>query len=302
MKSGLVAIIGRPNVGKSTLLNAFLGQKIVITTPRPQTTRNRILGILTHLQAEEPEGIPEDFQIVFHDTPGVHKARDPINRFMMEEVRRAVADVDLVLVMVDLADGIGKGDQFIMDWMRDEGIAAFLVLNKTDLVPVQKAKTTLDEMATREEFKGVFVVSALKHMGTQALLEAVVRELPEGPLYYEGDIVTDRPERFIVAELVREQIFQQFQEEVPYSTAVTVEEMKERPNDKVFIRAVITVERNTQKAVIIGKGGVAIKNIGQNARREIREALGMDVYLELFVRVRKNWRKDERALKELGYE
>lgn len=291
MKSGFVAIVGRPNVGKSTLLNAFLGQKIVITSARPQTTRNRILGILTD----------EDCQIVFHDTPGVHKARDPMNQFMMAEVERAFEGVDLVIVLLDLNEGIGRGDRYIIDWVGPMPVTKFLAFNKIDLVETAAVKSAVDEIVALDVFKGVFAVSALKKMGTASLLEAVKNELPEGPLYYDGDIVTDRPERFIISELVREQIFEMFREEVPYSTAVIIEEMKEREKGKPFVRATILVERDSQKGVLIGKGGRSLREVGEQSRHQIRETLGYDVYLELFVKVRKNWRKDEQILKDLGY-
>lgn len=298
MKSGFVSIIGRPNVGKSTLLNAFLGQKIVITSPKPQTTRNRILGILTETE-EEGRGVP--CQIVFQDTPGVHKPKDGMNRFMMAEVGQALKDVDVILMLIDISEGVGKGDQYIFDWIREHSAVKVLALNKIDRVEDKTVLEAIASIAEKETFSSIHPISALHSTGVAELQAAIKAALPEGPLYYEDDIVTDRPERFIVGEIIRERIFDYFQEEIPYSAAVIVEEMKEREQGKQYIRASILVERDTQKAVLIGKGGSAIKEVGRQSREEIQQALGYDCYLELFVKVRRNWRKDGTMLKELGY-
>ncbi len=292
-KSGYVAIVGAPNVGKSTLLNRLLKQKISITGPKPQTTRNRILGILTG----------SDYQIIFVDTPGIHKAQDEFNRGLVETALSALGEADAVLFMIEPEGAYGYTNDFILDNLRRTHTPVILVINKidtlrnkSDLLPlIQGFKERLD-------FKAVVPISALTGEGTGEILTEAVPLLLEGPQYYPGDHVTDLPERFFVAELIREKVFHLLHQEIPYAVAVVIDKFDEIPEKELIeIYATVNVERESQKAVIIGKGGQMLKEIGKQARQEIETFLGCHIYLNLFVRVQKNWRKDPRALLEFGY-
>jgi len=292
-KSGFVSIVGRPNVGKSTLLNHLLGQKIAITTNKPQTTRNRILGIHTL----------DDAQILFLDTPGIHQGRGRLNRFMVDQALSACSDVDLILFLVEATSRPGGGDEFIMDVLRRSKTPVVLVINKTDLVPRERLLPLIATYAELFDFAEVFPVSAMKGEGTEALVKRICELLPEGSPYYPDDMITDLPERFIVAEMVREQILNQTKDEIPYGVAVEVESFEEKPEkDLVVIGAVIHVERESHKRIIVGRQGSRLRAIGQSARREIEKLLGSRVYLELFVHVQKNWTESAHQLKRFGYE
>ncbi len=291
-RSGFVAIIGRPNVGKSTLLNRILGQKIAITSPKPQTTRNRILGIHT-----VPEG-----QILFLDTPGIHKGEGKLNRYMVDQALSACADVDAILLLVEATNRPEKKDEFIMEFLEKTLAPVILVINKIDLVSPEFLLPLIDHYSKRFSFREIIPVSALSGDGTEDIVRSLLRLLPEGPKYYPEEMITDLPERFIVAEMVREQVLIRTSEEIPYGVAVLVEKFEEKPEKNlVVLNVVIHVERESHKKIILGKNGQMIRTIGQSARHEIERFLGTRVYLDLFVRVQKNWTRSERLLKEFGY-
>jgi GTP-binding protein Era len=290
--SGFVSLIGRPNVGKSTLLNSILGQKIAITSDKPQTTRNRILGIHN----------VEAGQILFLDTPGIHRARGRLNKFMVDQALAACADVDVILFLIEANDPPGGGDEFIIEMLSRSQIPVVLVINKMDLIPRERLLPLMADYAARFPFREIIPVSALTKEGLDDLVATVKSLLPAGPRYYPDDMVTDLPERFIVAEMVREQVMRQAREEVPYGVAVTVETFTESPEKNlVVIHAVIHVERDSHKRIIVGHGGARIRAIGQSARMSIERLLGCRVFLELFVKVQKNWTDSDRLLREFGY-
>jgi GTPase len=291
-RSGFVSIIGRPNVGKSTLLNRILGQKVAITSKKPQTTRTRILGIHNF----------EDGQALFVDTPGIHKPKGKLNRYMVDQAIAACADVDMVLLLVEAHDRPGGGDEFILQLLERSGAPVSLVINKIDLVEPATLLQLIEAYAARFSFKEVFPISAQTGEGVPRMLKALEAYLPEGPQYYPDDILTDQPERVIVAELVREKVMRRIGEEIPYGVAVRVESFQEKPEQNlVVIQATIHVERDSHKKIIIGKGGQMIRSLGQDARQEIERFLATRVFLELFVRVDKDWSQSERMLRELGY-
>lgn len=293
-RSGFVAIVGRPNVGKSTLLNRLMGQKVVIVSDKPQTTRNRIRCILT---------LPEA-QIVFLDTPGIHRPKHRLGERMLQSAYKALAEVDLVVFVVDAAAGVGPGDRYVAGALAEVDTPVVLVLNKMDAVSGNRDEVIAacrSELATAgaEEY---IPLSALTGEGTDRLVEWIVERLPEGPKYYPDDWVTDHPERFIVAELVREQVLHATREEIPHAVAVIVERIERREDeDLVDINATIYVERDSQRGIIIGKGGAMIRHIGTQARREIEALLGSRVNLQLWVKVKRDWRNKIGALQELGY-
>lgn len=290
--SGFIAIIGRPNVGKSTLLNRILGQKVAITSNKPQTTRNRILGIHNFSAG----------QALFVDTPGIHKAKGKLNRFMVDQAIGACSDVDLILFLVEADDSPGGGDEYILKLLDRSSVPVFLIINKIDLVKPPRLLKLIQQYSERFKFAEVIPLSARGGDGVPQLLQAIEPLLPEGPRYYPEDMLTDQPERFIVAELVREKIMRRTSEEIPYGVGVQVETFEERPEKNlVVIQATIHVERNSHKKIIVGKGGQMIKTVGQEARKDIERLLGTRVFLELFVRVDKDWTQSERMLKELGY-
>jgi GTP-binding protein Era len=291
-RSGFVAIIGRPNVGKSTLLNRIVGQKIAITSPKPQTTRNRILGILN----------TDDAQVLFVDTPGIHEARSPLNRYMVDQARSACLDVDVVLWLVE-ADRPVDTDPMIPRLLDKSKNPVLLVINKIDTIHKDKLLPLIDAYRKICPFASIVPVSALKGDGVEALMGEIPALLPEGPRYYPEDQLTDVPERFIVAEMIREQILMRTKDEVPYGVAVMVERFEENPaRNMIGISAVINVERDSHKGILVGKGGTMIRQIGQSARKEMERMLGVKVHLELFVRVQKNWTSSGRMMKEFGYE
>ena len=290
--SGYIAIIGRPNVGKSTLLNRILGQKVAITSNKPQTTRNRILGIHNFSGG----------QALFVDTPGIHKAKGKLNRFMVDQAVGACADVDLIMFLVEADDSPGGGDEYILKLLERSSVPVFLIINKIDLVKPPRLLRLIKQYSERFKFAEVIPLSAKGGDGVPQMLQAIEPYLPEGPQYYPDDILTDQTERFIVAELVREKIMRRTKEEIPYGVGVQVESFEEKPEKNlVVIQAMIHVERDSHKKIIVGKGGQMIKTIGQEARKDMERLLGTRVFLELFVRVDKNWSQSERMLRELGY-
>lgn len=290
--SGYVAIIGRPNVGKSTLLNRILGQKIAITSSKPQTTRNRILGIHNF-----PGG-----QALFVDTPGIHKAKGKLNRFMVDQAVGACADVDLVLFLIEADDSSGGGDEYILKLLKKSSAPVFLIINKIDLVKPPQLLSLIQQYTERFEFAQVIPVSARSGNGVTEMLQAIEPYLPQGPQYYPDDMLTDQPERFIVAELVREKIMRRTNEEIPYGVGVQVDTFEEKlEKNLVVIQATVHVERDSHKKIIVGKGGHMIRTVGQEARKDVERLLGTRVFLELFVRVDKDWSQNERMLRELGY-
>ncbi|MEJ2154061.1 MAG: GTPase Era [Desulfobacteraceae bacterium] len=291
-KSGFVAIVGAPNVGKSTLLNHMMGQKISITSKKPQTTRNRILGVL-----DRPGS-----QFVFLDTPGVHHASKPLNVRIVEVALSALTDVDLILVMVDAASPQPEAEQLMVKKLKSLNTPAILALNKIDKVEKAALLAQIEQWSQKYTFSSIVPVSALRGLQVDELVDAMEAVLPQGPPMYPPGSVTDMPERFIAGEMIREKAFRLTGEEIPYSVAVTVDDFKEEKDGALIrIHATIHVERDSQKGMIIGKGGHKLKEIGQAARKEIERMVGAKVFLKLFVRVQKNWSKDSKALRRFGY-
>lgn len=290
-KSGFVSIVGRPNVGKSTLLNHILKTKLAITSSTAQTTRNTIQGIYTDDEA----------QIIFMDTPGIHKPQDGLGSFMNTNALNSIYGVDLVLFIAPADEKIGKGDRFIVNRLKEADGPVYLILNKTDLLSKDEILEKLTEWKGLFDFKEMIPISALNGDNVNDLIETVKKDLHEGVMYYPKDHITDHPERFIMAEFIREKILYFTHEEVPHSVAIVIEKMEE-DEDGVHIMAAIVVDRPSQKAIIIGKQGTMIKKIRQNARREMKRFLQVPVTLELFVKVEKNWRNKQKYLKEFGYD
>ncbi|RYG74961.1 GTPase Era [Lentibacillus lipolyticus] len=290
-KSGFITIIGRPNAGKSTFLNHVIGQKIAIMSEKRQTTRNRIQGVVTNADA----------QLVFIDTPGIHKPKHRLGDFMVKSAEDTLNEVDAVLFMVNAAEGYGKGDQYILDLLENTKRPVFLVINKIDLVHPDNLLPLIDTYRNKYNFTEVFPISALHGNNISQLLDELKNHMPEGPQYYPDDYVTDHPERFIISEFIREKVLELTREEVPHSIAVAIENLEERESGAIFIQASIVTERKTQKGIIIGKQGAMLKNIGQKARRDIEALLGSQVFLELWVKVQKDWRNKQSQLQELGY-
>ncbi|MCM3712838.1 GTPase Era [Halalkalibacter oceani] len=291
-KSGFVSIIGRPNVGKSTLLNYVVGQKIAIMSDKPQTTRNKIQGVYTSNEA----------QIVFIDTPGIHKPKHKLGDFMMKVAQNTLGEVDLILYVVDAAEAFGPGEEFIIERLKSASTPVFLVINKIDKISPDDLLGVIETYRTKHDFKEVIPISALQGNNVPALMEQITEYLDEGPQYYPSDQVTDHPERFVVAELIREKVLHLTREEIPHSVAVNVEQMKRRENnDTVYIGATIIVERTSQKGIIIGKQGAMLKEVGKRARTDIETLLGSKVYLELWVKVQKDWRNKPTHLRDFGF-
>ena len=290
-RSGFVALVGRPNVGKSTILNALVGQKIAITSPVAQTTRNRLQGIVTLPNA----------QIVLVDTPGIHKPHHRLGEALVNAARSALNSVDVVVLVVDGSDMAGKGDRFITNWLSPQ-LPIILCRNKQDLLPAQKSKRLSIAASYREMLPQAtdVGVSALQDDNLEPLLAAIASKLPEGPYYYPPDLVTDRPERFIMGELIREQILHHTRNEIPHSVAITIDRVEESPNITRILATAI-VERDSQKGILIGKRGQMLKTIGSGARQQIQKLIVGKVYLEIFVKVRPNWRQSAGLLAELGY-
>ena len=291
-RSGFVTIVGAPNVGKSTLLNQMMGEKISITSKKPQTTRNRILGVVHRPYS----------QFIFIDTPGIHKAKRPLNIRIVDAAISSIGNVDIVLVIMDAANPDPESEMFIIKKLGKIKQPVILVLNKIDLVKKSDLLVIIDKWAKEYPFEAIIPVSAISGNQIDELVEAMEPLLPEGPPYYPEDTVTDMPERFIAAEMIREKVFRLTGQEIPYSTAVTITSFSEEKNGVlVKIHATIHVERVSQKGMIIGKNGSKLKMIGTEARKEIERMVGAKVYLKLFVRVHKNWSKDTKALRKFGY-
>ncbi len=290
-KSGFVAILGAPNAGKSTLLNRMLGEKISITSKKPQTTRNKIVGVV-HRQSS---------QIVFIDTPGVHKTNKQFNAKIVEEALLAMGDVDIILIMVDVSSPDHESEKFLIEKLQKQNRPVLLALNKIDLVKKPVLLEIIDKWTAAYAFEAIIPVSA-KH-GTQVehLLDTMEVILPEGPPFFPEDMLTDLPVRFIAAEMIREKVFRLTGQEIPYSTAVTVDTFSREKKGLVKIDATIHVERDSQKGIVIGKKGSKLKKIGEDARKEIEQMVEAKVFLKLFVRVQKNWSNDTRAMRKLGY-
>ncbi len=286
-RSGYVALIGKPNVGKSTLLNALLGRKLSIVTAKPQTTRHRILGIRSG----------DDHQIIFLDTPGIIEPRYKLQEAMMHNVAGAIADADLLLFMADATQD--HPDTFSLEHIGDR--PALLVLNKMDLIRKENALPLVQAYVEKRAFEDVIPVSALKASNLEVLLEAILDRLPPGPPFYPKEMISEHPERFFVSEIIREKIFEHYRQEVPYSTQVNIVQYEERAGRKDFIDAEIVVERASQKGILIGKKGAALKRIGTRARTDIEAFLGRGVYLQLHVKVRDDWRNTDTFLSSFGY-
>ena len=291
-KSGFVSIIGRPNVGKSTLLNQLVGQKIAIMSDKPQTTRNKIQGVWT----------TESTQAVFVDTPGIHKPQHRLGEFMVETAFSALSHMDLILYVVDTSVPWGGGEEFIVDRLRNVTTPVFIVLNKTDLVPPEAVAPFLAKLQEQHQFTQWIPISAVSGDNLDRLKQLITETLPPGPKYYPEDMVTDQPERFVMAELIREKLLHLTREEIPHSIAVVVEDVSQRSEDMVYVAGIIYVERESQKGIIIGKKGQLLKEVGKLAREEIQALLGSSVYLDLRVKVKKAWRKDVATLRNFGYE
>ncbi|MBO2520642.1 MAG: GTPase Era [Clostridia bacterium] len=290
--SGFCAVVGRPNVGKSTFLNRVIGQKVTIVSDKPQTTRNKIQCVWT----------TENAQIIFLDTPGIHKPYDRLGEWMVEKALEALDEVDAVLFMVDGEAGPGRGDREVAAILARVSSPVLLVVNKMDLVRRGERELAVERFSELGSYAGMFPISAATGEGMAELLEALIQRLPEGPKYYPDDWISDHPEQFVVAELIREKALMFTREEVPYAIAVAVEGMAKRPDrDLIDISATIYVERESQKGIVIGKGGSRLKEIGTLARQEIEALLGSPVNLKLWVKVNPDWRDKERALRALGY-
>lgn len=290
-KSGFVAIIGRPNVGKSTLLNRVIGQKIAIMSDKAQTTRNRIQGVYTD----------EEAQIVFIDTPGIHKPKHALGDFMVNTAYSALKGVDAVLFVVSAIQSIGPGDRLIIEKLKNLSVPVYLLINKIDLVHPDSLFETIESYTSELEFSEVFPISALEGNNVPEMMNTLKSTLSVGPQYYPADQIMDHPEYFVVAEFIREKILLLTKEEIPHSVAVQVQSMQRNENDKVEVQATIIVERKSQKGIIIGAQGSMIKKIGQMARRDIERLLDDKVYLDLWVKVQKDWRNKQTYINELGY-
>ncbi len=291
-KSGFVALIGRTNVGKSTLMNNIIGQKMAITSNKPQTTRNRIQTVYTR----------DNGQIIFIDTPGIHKSKNKLGEYMVGVAERTLKEVDLILWLVEPSTYIGEGDSYILDQLKASKTPVVLVINKVDIIPKEELLIIIDKYKDVYDFAEIIPVSALKGDNVNVLVESIFKYLQEGPMYYDPDTITDQPERQIVAELIREKALRCLGDEVPHGIAVTIESMKERKNKEIMdIDATIICERESHKGIIIGKKGSKLKEIGTLARQEIENLLDIHVNLKLWVKVKKNWRDSDFLLKNYGY-
>lgn len=290
-KSGFVAVIGRPNVGKSTLINSLIGQKIAIMSDKPQTTRNKIMCVLT----------TDNEQVIFLDTPGIHKPLHKLGEYMVKAAEGTLKEVDAILFVVDATEDLGGGERYIMERLQATKKPVILIVNKLDLIDRQSVLPIIEKYTKAYDFAGVVPISAKEKMNLDSLLAELNKYLPEGPQYYPADTVTDQPERLIAAEMIREKVLHLTRDEIPHAIAVDIEEMKSRANDKVYIRATIYVERESQKGIVIGKRGALLKEIGALARKDIETMLGSKTYLDLWVKVKKDWRDRSNVLCELGF-
>lgn len=290
-KSGFVTIVGRPNVGKSTLLNYIMGEKLSIVSNKPQTTRNNIQTILTR----------DDFQMVFVDTPGIHKPKHKLGEYMVNVAQESTKDVDLVLFLTNPGDEIGRGDKFILENLKNKKCPVYLVVNKIDENTQDKIAKTLQMFSNEYEFDEIIPISAAKGKNVDTLLELMKNALPQGPKYYPDDMITDVQERFVVAEIIREKALRILRDEVPHGIAVDIIQMKQNERGKYNIEVDLICEKDSHKGIIIGKNGQCLKKIGEAARHEIEKFLNERVNLKIWVKVRKEWRDNTNLLKELGY-
>ena len=290
-KSGFVSIIGRPNVGKSTFLNRIIGQKIAIMSDKPQTTRNKIQGVYTE----------NDAQVIFIDTPGIHKPKHKLGDFMVKMAQTTLKEVDIVLFMVNAVEGFGRGEEFIIEKLKETKQPVFLVINKIDQLHPEQLLELIDQYRKLHEFAEIVPISALDGNNVDALIGTIKKYLPEGPQYYPENQVTDHPERFIIAELIHEKVLHLTREEVPHSVAVVIDAIQKREGGAVYINATIVVERASQKGIIIGKQGKMLKEVGKRARFDIEALLGSKVFLEVWVKVQKDWRNKMSQLRDLGF-
>ncbi|MGG1677452.1 GTPase Era [Neobacillus sp. NRS-1170] len=291
-KSGFISIIGRPNVGKSTFLNRVIGQKIAIMSDKPQTTRNKIQGVLTL----------SDSQMVFIDTPGIHKPKHKLGDFMMKVAQNTLKEVDLILFMVNAEEGFGRGEEFILEKFQTVSTPIFLVINKIDQIHPDDLLPIIESYKEKYNFEEIVPISALEGNNVERLLTQIKSFLPEGPQYYPADQVTDHPERFIITELIREKALHLTREEIPHSLAVVLDKMERKEGkDIIHVMATVIVERDSQKGIIIGKKGSMLKEIGKRARADIENLLGSKVFLELWVKVQKDWRNKMSQLRDYGF-
>lgn len=291
-KSGFAAIIGRPNVGKSTLMNSLVGQKIAIMSDKPQTTRNKIMCVLTL----------DDAQVVFIDTPGIHKPKHKLGEYMVDTAKQTFREVDIILFVVDITEKPGAGEEYILELLQDVPTPVILVVNKIDQVSKDAVLPRIDLYRQKREFAAVVPISALTGANQDALVGEIIKYLPAGPQYYPDDMVTDQPERLIIGELIREKALLHTRDEIPHAIAVDIEEIVSRPDETLYVRAVIYVERESQKGIVIGAKGSMLKEIGRQARSDIEKLLGSKVFLDLWVKVKKDWRNREGSLRMFGYE
>ena len=292
-KSGFATLIGRPNVGKSTLMNHLIGQKIAITSNKPQTTRNRIQTVYTS----------EEGQIVFLDTPGIHKAKNKLGEYMVNVAERTLKEVDVVLWLVEPTDFIGKGEKHIAEQLRKANVPVILIMNKIDMVDKDKIPGFLDNYREICDFVDMIPVCALRGVNMDKVIRAIMKYLPYGPKYYDDETVTDQPQRQIVAEMIREKALRCLEEEIPHGIAVSIDVMKERPDGMIMdIEATIICERESHKGILIGKGGTMLRKIGSQARRDPQKMLEMQVNLQLWVKVKKDWRDSDFMIKNFGYD
>lgn len=290
-KSGFISIIGRPNVGKSTFMNKVIGHKVAIMSDKAQTTRNKVQGVLT----------TDDAQMIFIDTPGIHKPKHALGDYMMKIAKNTLKEVDLIMFMVNVDESIGKGDEYIIELLKQTKTPVFLVLNKIDLIHPDQLLVEIEKYQKTMDFAEIIPISALEGLNIETLLEQFKKYLEEGPMYYPKDQISDHPEQFVVAELIREKALHLTNQEIPHAIGVNVDKMTKAEGEKVQVEATIYVERDSQKGIVIGKGGKMLKEIGKRARRDIEMLLGSKVYLDLWVKVQKDWRNKPNFIKQIGY-
>lgn len=290
-KSGFVSIIGRPNVGKSTFVNRVIGHKIAIISDKAQTTRNKIQGVMTR----------DDAQIIFIDTPGIHKPKHKLGDYMMRVAKNTLSEIDAIMFMVNVNEDIGRGDEYIMEMLKNVKTPIFLVLNKIDLVHPDTLMPKIEQYQSYMDFTDIIPISALEGLNVDHFIDVLKSFLPEGPKYYPDNQISDHPEQFVVSEIIREKILHLTSEEIPHAIGVNVDRMIKEDEDKVRIEATIYVERDSQKGIVIGKGGKKLKEVGKRARRDIEMLLGSKVYLELWVKVQRDWRNKVNFIRQIGY-
>lgn len=290
-KSGFVSIIGRPNVGKSTFVNRVIGHKIAIMSDKAQTTRNKIQGVMTR----------DDAQIIFIDTPGIHKPKHKLGDYMMRVAKNTLSEIDAIMFMVNVNEDIGRGDEYIMEMLKNVKTPIFLVLNKIDLVHPDTLMPKIEQYQSYMDFTDIIPISALEGLNVDHFIDVLKSFLPEGPKYYPDNQISDHPEQFVVSEIIREKILHLTSEEIPHAIGVNVDRMIKEDEDRVRIEATIYVERDSQKGIVIGKGGKKLKEVGKRARRDIVMLLGSKVYLELWVKVQRDWRNKVNFIRQIGY-